>query len=81
MTTLTVINDNHHVVATSKMIVLFSYGIPVAVKKKYEIGQPVYITKESHSTTTNKAINDWLVIQGQPIAIQEPQGFFETLLD
>lgn len=65
--------QNLSIIETDKVIVMFSYSVPVAAN----IGGKFYRTAKHWSQTTSKHINQWLA---GAKAQEKPQEFFDTLL-
>jgi hypothetical protein len=57
--------------------IFFSYETPVACHIR---GQGYFRTSKKWSATTSKHITVWLREQGDPLAEQRPQEFFDALL-
>lgn len=63
---------NCHTISCRGMLILFSYGTPVAA----EINNIYYKTTKQWSQTTTKHINSWLKYK---VPLEKDQSFFDGL--
>ena len=54
-------NNMHELQVSNKLVILFSYETPVAVRKNALLHFSYYVTQEEYSPTTTRHIEDWLL--------------------